>query len=250
MNRVFKVCVLIVSVLSVIVLIMMLLNFRDTLAKSLKISLLESDLINLQNQNTSLKVQLKELTTRLEEEIQANASLKTGLDNVTKEKGELTLLLSQANERLNTIQQEKTRLESELKSVQVRLSEEKELFSKLSEDNKSLIKSLESRFKELTQAIETRLPTASSMNNLSESISRDEVLRPKGKVLSVDKKNDFVVIDLGEDNGVKIGDLFQVHNGGSFKGKVEVSKVSKTRSIGYIIEKPPNVEIIEGDEVE
>ena len=58
------------------------------------------------------------------------------------------------------------------------------------------------------------------------------------------------MIDIGEDDGVKPGDTFGVHNGDKDKVKINVNKISRNRSIGYIIDKSTGTEIIEGDEVE
>jgi predicted nuclease with TOPRIM domain len=44
-----------------------------------------------------------------------------------------------------------------------------------------------------------------------ESKTQETPATPLGKVLAVDKENNFVIIDLGEDAGVRMGDIFEVY---------------------------------------
>jgi len=46
----------------------------------------------------------------------------------------------------------------------------------------------------------------------SEKITPEETLSAQGRVLEVNKENNFVIIDAGEESGVKMGDTFQVYN--------------------------------------
>lgn len=49
----------------------------------------------------------------------------------------------------------------------------------------------------------------------------------KGKILSIDKENNFVVINLGTDAGIKNGDSFQVYRKDELVGAVEVTEARK-----------------------
>ena len=51
-----------------------------------------------------------------------------------------------------------------------------------------------------------------------------------GKVVAVNRENNFVIVDLGENVGVKAGDMFQIYREGNWVATVEVIKVSKTVS--------------------
>ena len=46
----------------------------------------------------------------------------------------------------------------------------------------------------------------------SEKITSEEALSAQGRVLEINKENNFVIIDTGEESGVKTGDAFQVYN--------------------------------------
>jgi len=51
-----------------------------------------------------------------------------------------------------------------------------------------------------------------------------------GKVVAVNRENNFIIVDLGENVGTKIGDIFQIYRDGNWVASVEVIKVSKTVS--------------------
>ncbi|MBU1727250.1 MAG: hypothetical protein KJ880_06445 [Candidatus Omnitrophica bacterium] len=57
---------------------------------------------------------------------------------------------------------------------------------------------------------------------------QDDSLASGGRVLAVNRDNNFVIINLGKDSGIKIGDAFQVVRGSDKIALVEAIKVSKT----------------------
>jgi len=68
-----------------------------------------------------------------------------------------------------------------------------------------------------------------------------------GRVLSINKENDFVVIDLGESAGIKIGDRFAVYRDNKFIGNAEVIMMRKDICAADIKETAVNEEIRTGD---
>jgi hypothetical protein len=82
-------------------------------------------------------------------------------------------------------------------------------------------------------------------------LSTDILLRPdlKGKILVVDPKWDFVVLDIGGDQGaVQDGELL-VSRDGKLVAKVVIRSVQKDRSIANIVPGWKLGEVIEGDVV-
>jgi hypothetical protein len=73
----------------------------------------------------------------------------------------------------------------------------------------------------------------------------------KGKVLSVDPKYNFVVIDTGAEKGALLNGELKVSRGGQLIGRLKIVKVEKTYSIANVIN--PNakaqVDVLEGDQV-
>ncbi len=56
----------------------------------------------------------------------------------------------------------------------------------------------------------------------------DVVTQMTGKVLAINRENNFVIVDLGESQGVGVGDQFQVFRDGKSLAKVQVIQVRKT----------------------
>ena len=71
----------------------------------------------------------------------------------------------------------------------------------------------------------------------------------KGKILVVDPKWDFVVLNIGEDQGVIQDGELLVSRDGKLVAKVIVRSVEKDRSIANIVPGWKLGEVIEGDEV-
>jgi hypothetical protein len=80
----------------------------------------------------------------------------------------------------------------------------------------------------------------------------DVVILPtglRGKILAVDPKYDFVVLNIGEDQGVKERGVMMVDRDGKLLGKVKIQSVSKDRCVANIMPDWKRGEIDEGDEV-
>jgi hypothetical protein len=84
-----------------------------------------------------------------------------------------------------------------------------------------------------------------------EGTNTDVLLRADltGKILTVDPKWDFVVLNVGDDQGVKQDGELLVSRGGRLVAKVVVRTVEKDRSIANIVPGWKLGEVIEGDEV-
>ena len=84
-----------------------------------------------------------------------------------------------------------------------------------------------------------------------EEPNTDIVLRAdlKGKILVVDPKWDFVVLNIGEDQGLKQDGELLVSRNGKLVAKVIVRTIEKDRSIANLVPGWKLGEVIEGDEV-
>jgi hypothetical protein len=71
----------------------------------------------------------------------------------------------------------------------------------------------------------------------------------KGKIVAVDPKFDFVVLNIGKDQGVLERGEMMVNRDGRLMGKVRISSVQKDRCIANILPDWKRGEIMEGDEV-
>jgi hypothetical protein len=77
------------------------------------------------------------------------------------------------------------------------------------------------------------------------------LLRPDlhGKILVVDPKWDFVVVNVGEEQGVLNNGELLVSRGGKLVGKIIVRSVQKDRSIANLVPGWKLGEMVEGDEI-
>ena len=71
----------------------------------------------------------------------------------------------------------------------------------------------------------------------------------KGKVLAVDPKYAFVVLDIGDDQGAKERGELMVDRQGKFIGKVRITSVQKDRCVATILPAWKRGEVMEGDQV-
>ena len=95
-----------------------------------------------------------------------------------------------------------------------------------------------------------------SVNDLEERLSKYEgkkqivKLPPlKGKVLAVDPKYGFVVLDLGSDQGLLRNGMMVVTRQGKLVSKLKLASVDAKRSIANIMPDWSQGELMEGDEV-
>jgi hypothetical protein len=96
--------------------------------------------------------------------------------------------------------------------------------------------------------------TVARLNNqIDELIGKDNVVKLpaglKGSVMAVDPKWDFVVLNVGEDQGVLQDGELLVSRDGKLVAKVIVRSVQRDRSIANLVPGWQLGEIIEGDEV-
>jgi cell shape-determining protein MreC len=70
-----------------------------------------------------------------------------------------------------------------------------------------------------------------------------------GKVMAVDPKYDFVVLNIGDDQGVKTRGEMMVNRKGRLIGKVRITSVQKDTSIASILPAWQRGQVMEGDQV-
>lgn len=71
----------------------------------------------------------------------------------------------------------------------------------------------------------------------------------KGNVVAVDPKYDFVILDIGENQGVLERAQMLVNRDGKLIGKVQITQVEPNRSIANVLQDWKQEEIMEGDQV-
>jgi radical SAM superfamily enzyme YgiQ (UPF0313 family) len=70
-----------------------------------------------------------------------------------------------------------------------------------------------------------------------------------GKVSALDKEHNFVVIDLGSESNLELGDILSVYRNEQFIAKVQIEKIEEKTSATIILPEWQNAEIKENDVV-
>ena len=83
--------------------------------------------------------------------------------------------------------------------------------------------------------------------NIAETVIEPTGL--KGKIVAVDPKYDFVILNIGEDKGVVPKGIMMVSKDGRLIGKVQIVTVTANQSVANIMPAWRRAEVMEGDEV-
>jgi hypothetical protein len=220
---------------------------------------------------TDLTTQLGDTQTQLTQSQQAEAKqradnkvLKTSLDDTTRFLGEATNALAQAQSKAAEQQQRADRASTELTEVTgqrnqaqnelaqwrlfemspdqirnslTRLRQVERERDVLTTDNKTLQRELTRTKSDLARYVGDNVP---------------EVQLPpgtKGNIVAVDPKYDFVILDIGEQQGVLPNAKMLVNRDGKLVGRIQITSVEPNRSVANVLQEWKQDEISEGDQV-
>ena len=122
-------------------------------------------------------------------------------------------------------------------------------------NNLSTLRSLESQLTVAQTDIETYTRENDRLKRELRRYTGDreqEVILPpgtKGNVVAVDPKYDFVILDIGGNQGVLENAKMLVNRDGKLIGRVQITEVEPNRSIANVLPEWKQDEIIEGDQV-
>ncbi|MFH1577898.1 MAG: hypothetical protein ABIC18_02350, partial [Candidatus Omnitrophota bacterium] len=159
---------------------------------------------------------------------------------------------------LKNAEDEKQRLDSQIESMQSKLNQEEEIRRGLEAKQikteeeivnlRILIQDLQASRKALEGELdeeETKKVTlgkivvgqqrspgqeASVKTSLQESAKAQAAPTLKGKVLLINKDYNFIIIDLGSNDGAGISDVFSVYRNNNYIGDIQVEKLQETMS--------------------
>lgn len=214
---------------------------------------LEVKLSAIQEKAKSLEGQLGEerssreaIYSQLENEKRESKKLVDNIMELKEEKEQVSLNLANIKSecellkmQLYSVQQAKEVLENKLKEVLAKSEVELE---------KIVVKpeATSATSQEATTGATSAEVTGTSTVNIAPSLASTE---QKGEVLVVNKKFDFVVINLGENAGMEPGMNLKVYRNGKFLTMLQVEKVHTSMSAAKIPPEAKNIDIKEGDEV-
>jgi len=230
---------------------------------------LEKEIVSLRNDNATLARQAEQSLNEAKQLQNKLTAINAELDRITKEKNELQQkfellqkerddLASKLQESVNEMNSRKILLDKtivkqqeEIASLQNKVSELQVLLNSKSLEIDNLKKELVST-KTLTAVVE---PKKGAIELPPIVVRPVETLQPQqkvtptstAKVLAVNRENNFVIIDLGEESGIKAGDSFQVYRDGSQIATIKVIQLRKSISACDITDETTAIKV--GDTV-
>lgn len=219
------------------------------------------------NLSSELESQKTAAQNAQQAESKAKADAKTAreeLDKATKDLAEKTSALEAATARLTEQEARANKASEEALALRGQLNEAQQKLNAFvatgfSPDQlRDLRGKLESVTAERDTYIAENKVLLRNINKLEAELSRYvgtkevEVKLPaglKGKVLAVDPKYNFVVLDIGENQGVLENGQLLVNRDGKLIAKVRVAKVEPNRSIANVLPEWEQDQVMEGDQV-
>jgi len=195
----------------------------------------------------------KKVLTKTKEELEANkkelASTKTKLESETARAEDLDKQKTELTTQLANVKGERDAAQEKLIGYDtIGLSPEQ--VRKTIADLKTTQKERDVVVIENKTLLRERNKLQAKVNDLIGE-NPDVELPPglKGKVVAVDPKYDFVVLDIGGNQGVLERGVMLVNRRGKLVAKVRIASVSPDRSIANVLPEWKQGDIIEGDQV-
>lgn len=188
----------------------------------------------IENEKISKKLQTKmkviaSLKSKLEKETNASSKVSTKLKRVSRDYDDIKTQLRQIRMAKEALENRIIQMSRKNKRSTVELEK-----IVVDSDNPVQTKSVSGQMAEVQKAPFTPLGPAA---------------RLEGQVLVVNKEFAFVVINVGEKDGIKSSEVLDVYRGAELLGKVQVERIYDTMSSAIILPKVTKKEIKEGDSV-
>ena len=230
------------------------LNVGKQAARQERIQLATAEVQAARNQADKARKELAATLPQLESANKAAADARSQLATTTQEVARLKNEIEQDQGRIAAAQAEIAELKSKVAAV-----DPGRPVLPPTDETQQRIKELETRLAEydtVRQTLEDQLKTAdASVRQLqrAEQQRQMRVMRSglTGSILAVDRNWNFVVLDLGDRNGVVNQAEMIVTRGNSMVGKVRITSVEPSQSIADIVPNstPPGLTIQRGDRV-
>ncbi|MFA5088057.1 MAG: hypothetical protein WC552_03380 [Candidatus Omnitrophota bacterium] len=172
-------------------------------------------------------------------------------DQLEKFKKDNQDLQSQLRELVSTkvaLEKSIIRLTEEKKTVEKKLNETESVIQGKIEEiwrvKESLDKEFQPKVKTSSRSIELP-PIIVSANDpwVEENMGKDEGAGFNGNIVSINEQNNFVIIDLGEKSGVRVGDVLGVYRDAEYVAEVEVIQIRPDICAADIKQKASDIKV-------
>jgi len=212
-----------------------------------EIESLQGELDLVQGLREEIKKENRKLMDELETDRQTNQALKEDLEEE----------LAKAKEKIEALLQENKTTVSRNKELDAQRNELKERYQLLLKQIKDLgeIPVVEQMKESLMPEGGKELSEQGKMTQeAEENVELGKiVVKPKGqkqgKIISVDKETDFVIINLGEEDGLKKDAVLSIYRGENYIGDIKVSRVLPEMSAADFVPPLKNHQVREDDQV-
>ena len=224
-----------------------------------KIEAMSTDLEKERTSKLSVAESLSENFSRVKREKEA---LQTELSRVSQEKIGLEQELDQVRSRLQEINEKRDQLAVQVKEInqvlQTRLKEIDQIRSVYEKtiDESRQIARVEKDVVELPPIVVKGTSSETTSNDSANASQTPSSSKPQaaafekvknGKIVSVNDKFHFVVINLGRDDGISEGTAFHVYRDGQEKGMIRVTEARQKISACDVVKSEPPGPFREGD---
>jgi prefoldin subunit 5 len=194
----------------------------------------------LETELTHAQAEAEEVAQQLSQERQAKEVLAKSVDDRQREVDRLGKDLEQLRAERQNLQQQLAELNQQQETWKNQLAELEKVKGQL-----------ETKVLELSGQPTVELDKV--VVNSMESLSADKAVTPasgrEGQVIVVNREYDFIVMNLGKNNGLEIGQQFQIVRGEEVLGWVKVEKVYDELAAAAILPQSNKEQIREGDVV-
>jgi hypothetical protein len=211
---------------------------------------LKTDLDQTRASESKLKTETKALRTQVEEGTRALGDATNALAQAQSKAQEQQIRADRAATELNTAVAERNTAQQELSQWRLFEMSPEQIRGHLARlrqvererdvyvtENKGLSREL------------TRVQ--GELDRYTGTIEKPVLLPPgtKGNIVAVDPKYDFVILDIGEQQGVLPRAQMLVNRDGKLIGKVQITTVEPNRSVANVLPQWKQDEVMEGDQV-
>ena len=191
-----------------------------------------------------LRTEFSQAQEKLVAATQAQETLAHSVEDREKEIGRLTKDLEQARTQQSQLQAQFADLQTERETLQQHLT-----------DLEQAKGQLESKVMELTQqptveldkVMVTNERAAATQSAATPMLTAASGTQPSGQVMNINREYDFIILNLGKNHGVSVGQELQIVRGDQVLGKVKVEKVYDELSAATILPESKKDSIREGD---
>ena len=247
MSKIFKIGIILLGVVSIVTAVLAVFAFIGKEREYAKRVLLEDRLASTMGEKNKLESAIAS-GTKIKEQLEANIKkLEKDIESLSsqieedKESRKITAqeLITKGKEieslQENLEKEKKEKLVISKRLEELQLDYEKEKREKLRFRNEKAkveqeLAELKEKYVNLDTIVVTP-PADSGPQQTAEPVK--EIL--KGRVLVLNRDYSFIVTDLGQDDGVRPGMVFEIREGSALLGKAEIDKVYDTMSSASIM---------------